>query len=154
MVYIGDVIGSILQVEHKFQPDLLVMATHGRKGLARLFLGSIAEVVLRKADCPVLTIREEAHRGAGPSGWRRQTRDILCPVDFDGNSGCAVKEAAELARWSAGHVCLLHAVRINPLVSEGFMLGELQDSQIRDARAKLEETRTHRCWKRDRSRVR
>jgi len=64
---------------------------------------------------------------------------ILCPVDFDGNSGCAVKEAAELARWSAGHVFLLHAVRINPLASEGFMLGELQESQIRDAHAKLEQ---------------
>jgi universal stress protein A len=68
IVYIGDVIGSILQVEHKFQPDLLVIATHGRRGLARLFLGSIAEAVLRKADCPVLTIREEAHRGTAPSG--------------------------------------------------------------------------------------
>ena len=61
-VYAGDVLGTIWQVENKLQPDLLVMATHGRRGLARMFLGSVAEGVLRRAICPVLTIREEGHR--------------------------------------------------------------------------------------------
>ena len=36
--------------------DLIVMGTHGRTGLARAFAGSIAEVVVRKATCPVLTV--------------------------------------------------------------------------------------------------
>jgi nucleotide-binding universal stress UspA family protein len=65
-VVTGDVIGSILGAQAKLQPDLLVMATHGRRGLARMFLGSAAEAVVRKATCPVLTIREEipaAHAG-------------------------------------------------------------------------------------------
>ncbi len=65
-VYIGDVIASILNAQSKHQSDLLVMATHGRRGLARMFLGSTAEAVVRKASCPVLTIREEtpgAHTG-------------------------------------------------------------------------------------------
>ena len=61
-VYAGRVIGTISQLENKLQPDLLVMATHGRRGLTRMFLGSVAEGVLRRATCPVLTIREEAHR--------------------------------------------------------------------------------------------
>ena len=64
---------------------------------------------------------------------------ILCPVDFDDHSVHAVKEAGELARLMGAEVCLLHVVWINPLATEGFMLGELQESQIRDARAKLEE---------------
>jgi nucleotide-binding universal stress UspA family protein len=64
---------------------------------------------------------------------------ILCPVDFDDNSVYAVKEAGELARLMAAEVCLLHVVWINPLATEGFMLGELQESQIKHARAKLEE---------------
>jgi nucleotide-binding universal stress UspA family protein len=38
--------------------DLIVMGTHGRTGLRRLFMGSVAEQVLRTAPCPVLTIRE------------------------------------------------------------------------------------------------
>ncbi len=59
VVYTGDVIGSILQALEKFQPDLLVMATHGRTGIVRFVLGSVAEAVVRKASCPVLTIRSE-----------------------------------------------------------------------------------------------
>ena len=58
-VYTGDVIASILAAQANLQPDLLVMATHGRRGLARMFLGSVTEAVVRKATCPVLTIREE-----------------------------------------------------------------------------------------------
>ena len=63
-VYTGDVIASILGAQAKHQPDLLVMATHGRRGLARMFLGSVTEAVVRKATCPVLTIREEIPRCA------------------------------------------------------------------------------------------
>jgi universal stress protein A len=68
-VYTGDVVASILQAQAKHQPDLLVMATHGRRGLSRMFLGSVAEAVVRKATCPVLTIREEVPSAQG-SGKR------------------------------------------------------------------------------------
>jgi hypothetical protein len=37
--------------------DLIVMGTHGRRGLGRLLLGSVAEEVMRKAPCPVLTVK-------------------------------------------------------------------------------------------------
>ena len=40
--------------------DLIVMGTHGRKGLSRILMGSVAEAVLRNANCPVLTIRQHA----------------------------------------------------------------------------------------------
>lgn len=59
VIYIGDVVGCILQAVEKFEPDLLVMATHGRSGLAHFFLGSVSEAVVRKASCPVLTIRNQ-----------------------------------------------------------------------------------------------
>ena len=59
VVYVGDVAGSITHAVTEFSPDLVVMATHGRAGLAHLVLGSVAEVVVRKAGCPVLTIRGE-----------------------------------------------------------------------------------------------
>jgi nucleotide-binding universal stress UspA family protein len=68
-VYTGDVIATILAAQAKHQPDLLVMATHGRRGLARMFLGSVTEAVVRKATCPVLTIREEIP-AAGAGGKR------------------------------------------------------------------------------------
>jgi universal stress protein A len=59
VVYTGDIVSSILEAQKKYQPDLLVMATHGRRGLSRMFLGSVAEAVVRKATCPVLTVRDE-----------------------------------------------------------------------------------------------
>ncbi|HYL59118.1 MAG TPA: universal stress protein [Candidatus Acidoferrales bacterium] len=59
LVYTGDVIGSLLLAQAKHQPDLVVIATHGRRGIARMFLGSVAEAVVRKATCPVLTVRNE-----------------------------------------------------------------------------------------------
>jgi nucleotide-binding universal stress UspA family protein len=57
LVYTGDVVTGILDAQTKFHADLLIMATHGRKGLARI-LGSIAAAIVRKATCPVLTMRE------------------------------------------------------------------------------------------------
>lgn len=51
----GDPVGMILRVAVEMNSDLIVMGTHGRTALARLLMGSVAESVLRKAPCPVLT---------------------------------------------------------------------------------------------------
>lgn len=42
--------------------DLIIMGTHGRSGLAHVLLGSVAEKVVRKAPCPVLTVRPSDHQ--------------------------------------------------------------------------------------------
>jgi nucleotide-binding universal stress UspA family protein len=47
----------IVNTQKKDGFDLIVMGTHGRKGLGRLLMGSVAESVLRGATCPVLTIK-------------------------------------------------------------------------------------------------
>jgi nucleotide-binding universal stress UspA family protein len=44
--------------------DLIVMGTHGRSGIARAFLGSVAERTLRNAPCPVLTVRDRRAEAA------------------------------------------------------------------------------------------
>jgi nucleotide-binding universal stress UspA family protein len=53
----GDAPTQILEVATDIKAGLIVMGTHGRTGLGRLLLGSVAEQVLRKATCPVLTVR-------------------------------------------------------------------------------------------------
>jgi nucleotide-binding universal stress UspA family protein len=53
----GDPAFEIVRAQEKFDADLIVMGTHGRGGLARLIMGSVAENVTRKAKCPVLTVR-------------------------------------------------------------------------------------------------
>jgi universal stress protein A len=53
----GNPAAQILATARKVKADLIVMATHGRTGAERLFLGSVAEKVVRGAQCPVLTFR-------------------------------------------------------------------------------------------------
>jgi universal stress protein A len=53
----GDPRDVILEVTEQLQIDLVVMGTHGRRGLPRMFLGSVAEDVSRRSPCPVLLIR-------------------------------------------------------------------------------------------------
>jgi universal stress protein A len=55
----GEPAEVIAAVAAKLPADLIVMVTHGRRGLARLIEGSIAEKVLRSAPCPVLSVRQE-----------------------------------------------------------------------------------------------
>jgi nucleotide-binding universal stress UspA family protein len=54
---VGDAAVEILREATEAKPDLIVMGTHGRSGLGRLMMGSVAEHVVRKADCPVLTVK-------------------------------------------------------------------------------------------------
>jgi nucleotide-binding universal stress UspA family protein len=51
---------AILEAAAEFRADLIVMGTHGRTGFRRLVLGSVTEEVLRKAPCPVLTVKVPA----------------------------------------------------------------------------------------------
>ena len=52
---------EIDQAAIDLKADLIVLGTHGRRGLARALLGSVAEKIVRTASCPVLTVRGEAH---------------------------------------------------------------------------------------------
>ena len=53
----GDEASEINRFAEKVNADLIVMGTHGRTGLGRLLMGSVAEEVLRQAPCPVLTVK-------------------------------------------------------------------------------------------------
>jgi universal stress protein A len=53
----GEPSDMILKIARDGGADLIVMGTHGRTGLSRLLIGSVAEAVLRRSTCPVLTIR-------------------------------------------------------------------------------------------------
>jgi len=63
-VEMGNPTEVIVRVAEEEGCDMIVMATHGRRGLSRLFLGSVAEEVVRKALCPVLTIKHHVEQPA------------------------------------------------------------------------------------------
>ena len=57
---------EIIRYAKKHKIDLIVMGTHGRTGLSHILLGSVAERVVRKAPCPVLTVRHPEHEFVMP----------------------------------------------------------------------------------------
>lgn len=54
----GDPAEVIVKVAEEEEVDFIVMGTHGRRGLTRLLMGSVAEVVVRRAHCPVITLKQ------------------------------------------------------------------------------------------------
>jgi nucleotide-binding universal stress UspA family protein len=87
--------------------DLIVMGTHGHRGVAHALLGSVAERVVRVAPCPVITVREP--QAPGDTGLQPPAR-ILVPTDFSPPSDRALEHAQALARKSGASIHLLHVL--------------------------------------------
>ena len=104
----GNTPSEILEQANGMKADLLVIGTHGRSGFERLVLGSVAEKVLRKAYCPVLTVPKRLP-DAVPAGAVLYKR-ILCPVDFSDSSLHALKYAISMAQEADGELTVLHVV--------------------------------------------
>lgn len=100
----------ILEYADEIKADLIVMGTHGHRGPARLFLGSVAAELVRVAPCPVLTIREGEEAGDA-----RAFENILAPVDFSDHSEEAVKIAKALAARFGAKLQLLHVINSQTL---------------------------------------
>ena len=90
----GPLYDQLLSAIEEYNVDLIVLGTHGRKGMDRLLLGSDAEALLRHARCPVLSV--------GPSvpdllnkTW--SIREVLCAVTFDQRSAEVAAYAHKLA---------------------------------------------------------
>ncbi|HEX3091247.1 MAG TPA: universal stress protein [Candidatus Angelobacter sp.] len=105
--------------------DLIVMGTHGRKGLKHFLMGSVAESVFRHATCPVLTV--------GPHVTIRPYHDfkvekILFPTDLGPHAEFATQYALAIAQESKAQVAFMHVVTLEeafqhdraPLVAESF----------------------------------
>ena len=90
----------------KFDVDIVVIATHGRTGLVRFLLGSVAERVVRLSPAPVLTVRP----GAIVPNDGLHFRAILLPTDFSENAAVVQPFAVELAREAGAKLLLVHVV--------------------------------------------
>ncbi len=86
--------------------DLIVLSTHGRRGVGHLLLGSVAEEVVRHAPCPVLTVREREE----PKPIEAFER-ILVPVDFSDYSRQALLYARQIAGSCDAGLQLLHVIQ-------------------------------------------
>jgi nucleotide-binding universal stress UspA family protein len=66
IVTLGSAFVKIIETAKSEGADLIVMSTHGRTGLSHLLIGSVTERVVRKASCPVLSVRPAEHKFALP----------------------------------------------------------------------------------------
>lgn len=103
--------------------DLIVMGTHGRRGVRRFFLGSVAEEVVRRADQPVLTVhqgKEDVRAVTPPPPVER----ILVPVDFSYHAREALLHACAVAELYEAELDLLHVIEEN--LHPAFYVGGVQ----------------------------
>jgi nucleotide-binding universal stress UspA family protein len=109
----AEIDAEILAAAEQITPDVIVMGTHGRSGFQRVMLGSVAEKVLRKAPCPVLTVSPKAPDAvpAGPAPFTR----ILCGIDFSDCSLAALEYAESLASQSGAQLDVLSVVQLIPM---------------------------------------
>lgn len=112
----GDVKDRIVQTVGAQNIDLVVMGTHGRKGVSRLVLGSVAEHIVHEAVfCPVLVVsRPQTGFVPGDPAGTVQLKTILAATDFSPDSGRALTHALRWASEWGGKVILFHAVEDPP----------------------------------------
>jgi len=98
---------ALQRVVEKNNIDLVVLGTHGRKGIKKLLLGSVAEEIWRSSHVPVLTI--------GPGASRTPTIErfncVLFATDFTSESLAGLPYAVSMAREYQAHLVFLHVIR-------------------------------------------
>jgi nucleotide-binding universal stress UspA family protein len=111
----GPVWEVISDVVKRNEIDLLVLASHGRHGIPRLVLGSIAEDVFRIVSCPVLTVGPDVK----PCNSREmKIKRVLLATHFEAGS-TAPAHAALLCNEFSAELTILHVAEENKLVSPG-----------------------------------
>lgn len=103
----GDIWMSLADIIQKKHIDLVVVGTHGRSGVRKLLMGSVAEEILRQATCPVMTV--------GPNvvvdpAKVVEMREILYATDFSPESLTAAPYAISLAQEHQAQLSLVHVV--------------------------------------------
>ncbi len=114
---------AVLEAVDTHGCDLVVMGTHGHRGLRRLLLGSVAERVVHAARVPVVAVRGDAPVEGVP-------RRLLVATDFSETADEALAWAAAWARRVAGSVTVLHAVE--PVVYPEFYAVDIFPEDLAD----------------------
>lgn len=125
MTRIGDPAHEILTAERQLAVDLIVLATHGRKGVKRVLLGSVAEAVLREAACPVLTVRHGESEAHVVGKWMTPH-----PISADPSE----KLSTVRTKMVAG------GFRSIPVLSGGKLIGIITDRDLRRHEGYLDHT--------------
>jgi nucleotide-binding universal stress UspA family protein/CBS domain-containing protein len=124
----GDTAHGIIEAARDLRADLIVMPTHGRRGLPRFFLGSVAERIVREAPCPVLTVRPSAGDEKEVLVGKVMIRNLssVSPTDTLADAHALMQRNEVLSI---------------PVVANGVLTGIVTDRDIRSHIGSLENTR-------------
>jgi nucleotide-binding universal stress UspA family protein len=114
---------AILFAAQVHQADLIVISTHGRSALRHVFAGSVAEAVLRHAECPVLI----THPGNKAPAGEQSARRILVPLDGSPLSEAALAYLTSEQLGAGAHVILLRVVERPALSGAPLVTGQASD---------------------------
>jgi nucleotide-binding universal stress UspA family protein len=117
----GDLYATLLDIVEKDKIDLIVLGTRGRSGIAKFFLGSVAEEIFRQAPCPVLTIGPFTPEGPV---WGGAITEIIYATDFSPESTAAAAHAVSLAQEFEARLTLMHVIA-NEAPGDLLLPGEL-----------------------------
>jgi len=126
----------ILGYANAHDVDLIVMGTHGRRGVKRFMLGSVAEEIVRHASCSVLTVRGDLD--SDPATIRR----VLTPVDLSDVTEPLMETAENVAAAFRAHLDVLHVVEPLPFpvpLLGGITIHDLMPDPEDRAQAQLQE---------------
>jgi nucleotide-binding universal stress UspA family protein len=132
-IWYDDPAPAIVSAATASDADLVAMATHGRGGLGRLLLGSVAEAVVRTAAMPVLLVRGEPASRPGGLG------QIVVPLDGSEVSEAVLPAVAALAGPFDLGVHLVHAVETLPVAARAEVLPAVEQHSIESRRHDAED---------------
>jgi nucleotide-binding universal stress UspA family protein len=103
----GNILDAVAKIIKEQEIDMLVLGTHGRTGVRKLFMGSVAENLFRRVECPVLSVGPNVSSTVErEAGFRR----ILFATDFSPESLAALPYAISMAEEEKAQLIALHVV--------------------------------------------
>lgn len=97
-------VDAILSEAERLHPDMIVMGSHGRSGVNRLMMGSVAERLIRLSRTPVLTVRGDAPPSTGPV----PIQHVVCPVNDTPFARKALHYAVRMAHCFGARLTVVH----------------------------------------------
>jgi nucleotide-binding universal stress UspA family protein len=125
LTYMGEPAGAIVKIAKRTAADLIVMSTHARRGFSHVLLGSVAELVLRYAPCPVLCVHREQPDKNLVSTWMSSSAVSVMSDEKLSSIEKRMKESD---------------LRCLPVVDEGRLVGIITDRDLRSHSGLLDET--------------
>jgi nucleotide-binding universal stress UspA family protein len=119
VVRIGKPADEVAAYAESADIDLILIATHGRSGIARFRLGSVADSIIRHAACPTLVVGPNVEVELAPYSLKR----ILVPLDGSALSEAALPMASWLARLTGAEIDLVRSISLAPVAYDDSMGG-------------------------------